>query len=492
MMKNKLFALFLSFILLVTGIVPHSQVIAKALDGSEIFFTYINHGDHIEITGATTPYIRNHNGHFSYGMTIPEEIDGLPVTEIAQGGLSGIRMHQMIWPEWITSIPANCFQNCRSLQTIILPETLERIDAKAFDGCDALRDVLYKGDDADWDAIAVGAGNSYLHNAHILTNFNRSNGREMNFVFGEDDWSFKNSDLKEYLLREESLEHYLEGCHPDTIDRSKKLAFPLEYMGACGGFALASYIVCCGILEPSDIYEGAETLHDIPLCQESIEAICYYFQRCSRGELIEALNPEMEIAYIESGALLSDLEQGKPVWFSYFIPELGGHAVIAYGVEEGEWQYNDTSYTNRILVYDNNKEGFQDETCIYYNEAFEEMYIPCWESVVKFSGFIHEPDRIPYGIRNFTAYSSTYETGDLDKDESVNAVDAAQLLAAAAAEGTGSDSGFVNGQRYAADVNGDGELNALDAALMLEYAAYTGAGGELWFEEYLAQINGEI
>ena len=92
-------------------------------------------------------------------------------------------------------------------------------------------------------------------------------------------------------------------------------------------------------------------------------------------------------------------------------------------------------------------------------------------------------------IRNFTVYSSTYETGDLDKDESVNAVDAAQLLAAAAAEGSGSDSGFVNGQRYAADVNGDGELNALDATLILQYAAYTGAGGELSFEEYLAQEN---
>ncbi len=483
-MKHRAIVMVLSLALMLTDFLPGGQLMAEAVEASDIFFSYTNHGDHIEITGAATPYIRNRNGHFSYGMTIPEEIDGLPVTEIADGGLSGIRMYQIIWPEWITTIPANCFQDCRSLETIILPETLERIDANAFAGCDALRDVLYKGDDAGWDALSVGAGNSYLHKAHILTNFNRASSRDMQFVFGEDDWSFQNGDLTAYLLSEEAVENYLEGCHPSTIDKSKTMSFPAQYMGACSGFALASYLVCCGILEPSDIYAGAETLHDIPLCQESVEAICYCFQRATRGHLMEAVSPEMEIDYIESGALLSDLEQGRPVWFSYFIPELGGHAVVAYGVEEGTWEYHDTAYTSRILVYDNNKEGFQEEACIYYNGDFEDMYIPYWESGVSFSGFIHEPDRIPYGIRSGTAYQSAYVIGDPNQDNVIDAVDAAEILTAAPAEGAGSDSGFVNGQRHAADVNADGMFNAQDAALILQYAAYAGAGGELSFEAF--------
>ena len=195
----------------------------------------------------------------------------------------------------------------------------------------------------------------------------------------------------------------------------------------------------------------------------------------------------MEIDYIESGALLSDLEQGRPVWFSYFIPGVGGHAVVAYGVEEGNWQYDGMNYTQRILVYDNNKEGFQEEACIYYNGDFEELYIPYWESSVSFSGFIHEPDRIPYGIRSGTAYQSSYAIGDPDRNNVIDAVDAAAILLAAAAEGAGSDSGLNNGQRFAADVNADGSMNAQDAACILEYGAYQGAGGVLSFEEYLVQ-----
>lgn len=486
-MKQKLTALFAGFALMLTCLFSGVPQTAEAAETPDIFFSYINHGDHIEITGAATPYIRSSNGHFSYGMTIPHEIEGLPVTEIAEGGLSGIRMYQIIWPEWITSIPANCFQDCRSLETIILPETLERIEANAFAGCDALRDVMYKGDAAGWDALLVGAGNSPLHNAHILTDFNRANGREIEFIFGEDDWRFQNGDLTAYLLSEGAVENYLEGCHPSTIDKSKAMTFPAEYMGACSGFALISYMACCGILEPSDIYAGAETLHEIPLCEESIEAICYCFHRAVRGHLIEAVSPEMEIDYIESGALLSDLEQGRPVWFSYFIPGVGGHAVVAYGVEEGNWQYDGMNYTQRILVYDNNKEGFQEEACIYYNGDFEELYIPYWERSVSFSGFIHEPDRIPYGIRSGTAYQSAYAIGDPDRNNVIDAVDAAAILLAAAAEGAGRDSGLNNGQRFAADVNADGSMNAQDAACILEYGAYQGAGGVLSFEEYLVQ-----
>lgn len=493
-MKNKVIAVFFSFALVLTGYLPYGRAIAKAMDGSEIFFEYINHGNHIEITGPTTPYIRDRNGHFSYGMTIPEEIDGLPVTEIAEGGLSGIRMRQMIWPEWITSIPANCFQNCKTLETIILPDTLEQIDANAFDGCSRLRDVLYKGDDVEWDALSVGTGNAPLQQAHILTNYNRSNGRDTEFVFGEDNFSFKNGDLTEYLLNTESVEYYLEGCHPETIENNSKLLHAgREYEGACGGFALASYMVCCGILEPSDIYEGAETLHDIPMCQEAVEAVCYYWQQSIGDDLYTARTDEMKVEYIESGQFLSDLEQGKPVYLGYFIPCLGGHAVVAYGVEQGEWQYNQMTYKNRLLIYDNNMDGFTDKACIYYNGDLEDMYVPYWDEryqsgkydklnisnwdpIIGFGDVFWEPDRIPYGIRTRTIYEPTYKAGDLDKDESVNAVDAAEILTAAASVGSGSDSGLNNGQQYAADVNADGELNAVDAALVLQYAAYVGAG----------------
>ncbi|HHX54459.1 MAG TPA: leucine-rich repeat domain-containing protein [Clostridiales bacterium] len=92
-------------------------------------------------------------------ITVPETIDGLPVTEIMATAFSGTekveniilpnsieiigkfafaQMPQLIsvkLPEGITEIPDSCFENARSLSKIVLPETLKSIGNSAFSGC---------------------------------------------------------------------------------------------------------------------------------------------------------------------------------------------------------------------------------------------------------------------------------------------------------------------------------------------------------------------
>ncbi len=75
--------------------------------------------------------------------------------------------------------------------------------------------------------------------------------------------------------------------------------------------------------------------------------------------------------------------------------------------------------------------------------------------------------------------------GDVNADKQVNAADAAIILSAAAAAGSGNTSGLTAEQQKAADVNLDSASDALDAALVLQYAAYAGAGGALSFEDFL-------
>lgn len=70
------------------------------------------------------------------------------------------------------------------------------------------------------------------------------------------------------------------------------------------------------------------------------------------------------------------------------------------------------------------------------------------------------------------------ELGDLNGDGEVNAVDAADLLIAAALIGAGESSGLTDEQKIAADVDGNEELNAVDASIILQYAAACGAGVE--------------
>ncbi len=77
--------------------------------------------------------------------------------------------------------------------------------------------------------------------------------------------------------------------------------------------------------------------------------------------------------------------------------------------------------------------------------------------------------------------------GDVNSDRQVNAADAALLLRAASAIGSGGASGLTADQQNAADVNGDGTMNAMDAALILQYAAYVGSGGTMTIDKFLQQ-----
>ncbi len=85
-------------------------------------------------------------------------------------------------------------------------------------------------------------------------------------------------------------------------------------------------------------------------------------------------------------------------------------------------------------------------------------------------------------LRESTGSSSL---GDVNLDGNVDAADAAAILIAAAAVGSGAESGLDAEQEALADLNADGAFDASDAALVLQYAAYAGAGGDATIEEFL-------
>lgn len=75
--------------------------------------------------------------------------------------------------------------------------------------------------------------------------------------------------------------------------------------------------------------------------------------------------------------------------------------------------------------------------------------------------------------------------GDVNEDGNVDSLDAAEVLVAAAAMGSGGESGLTDTQMAAADCNGDGAVDALDAAEILRYAAAVGSGFEGTMEDFV-------
>lgn len=115
------------------------------------------------------------------------------------------------------------------------------------------------------------------------------------------------------------------------------------------------------------------------------------------------------------------------------------------------------------------------------------------------SVLLYEVDAETIGVKADTDGDGIYETpadelpepslGDVNADGRVDASDAAALLTAAAAAGTGTEDVLDAAAQLRADVNADGAYNASDAAILLQYAAAAGTGSTLTLEEFIASLT---
>lgn len=95
-------------------------------------------------------------------LEIPAEIDGLPVTSIANYAFfkcSGITA--IILPESLKNVERMAFKDCSSLKTVCLFPGVSIIGTSAFEGCSSINRVLYYGTRAEFEELlkATGSGN---------------------------------------------------------------------------------------------------------------------------------------------------------------------------------------------------------------------------------------------------------------------------------------------------------------------------------------------
>ncbi|MGM1018816.1 MAG: CapA family protein [Actinomycetota bacterium] len=91
-------------------------------------------GDHAKLSATTA--------EMPTTVTIPDLVEGVPVTIIGRGAFSGqTALTAVSIPPSVTTLGAEAFRGCESLNSIELPADLEVINAKAFEGCAALRTV---------------------------------------------------------------------------------------------------------------------------------------------------------------------------------------------------------------------------------------------------------------------------------------------------------------------------------------------------------------
>lgn len=311
---------------------------------------------------------------------------------IGKRAFYGCKMRSLTLPESVTEIGEEAFAKCEILKYANLPDTLrtikqgtfadddimsmisipasvERIESHAFAGCEKLNTICYKGSADAWSVLSVGNGNENLLKATILCDYNKQKV-DRNYIFDpeKDTWSFSNKDLEYYSLSEESIEEMTSGMNITDQYQIQNYWNETEgYNGACLGFAITSMLAAAGILDPSELDPDAKCLHDVKLTDEVRELITYYW-------VVQGTD-----AFKESDIRTSEkwdyyLEQGIPVLFWYggfYYNEEGknvflGHAVVAYGVERGHFEFDGNVFTTKLLTYDSNvttENGW--DGCIY-------------------------------------------------------------------------------------------------------------------------------
>lgn len=163
--------------------------------------------------------------------------------------------------------------------------------------------------------------------------------------------------------------------------------------GVCYGYSTLQILTHNGIISPSDIQEGAETLYDIVFDDKVNDAIFYY--QCTQGFIQENVMGEYYCSYDDAEAcadLISHsqkaMESGKYFQICYSLPQ-GLHAVTGIGIADGSWVYNDKTYDKCILTLDSNAVypedetrafGFKEKCCIFINSEEGCFYIPGYEA----------------------------------------------------------------------------------------------------------------
>ncbi len=79
----------------------------------------------------------------------------------------GTAMTTVTMPENITDITYRSFAYCENLISVVIPESVQSINTYAFEGDYNLHHVLYKGDQAQWDALGVDSAELINANLHL-------------------------------------------------------------------------------------------------------------------------------------------------------------------------------------------------------------------------------------------------------------------------------------------------------------------------------------
>lgn len=239
------------------------------------------------------------------------------------------------------------------------------------------------------DAAASLQQDSYIY-------LQAKNEQDNSFVFGQDQWNFGNyntyfdpTSSEDYYISQDDLNALLENV--SNIDRFYINAMQRsKWGGSCHGMSTTAILSKVDVISPDQLQTGASNLYDVTKTSndDDIESLINFYHLSQATTPLQ--NDKSQFSLKTTAEQLSELEQkasrvptgGNPVLLCFGMygtdkadnayKRLGGHAIVAYGVEyKGDGWFDgwgwEPGYDSRILLYDCNYP--KDVTYLYFNHG---------------------------------------------------------------------------------------------------------------------------
>lgn len=214
------------------------------------------------------------------------------------------------------------------------------------------------------------------------------------FTLGQNNWRFANSTTalgEHYFITDEDYAVLLSNLK-NTEKKSALLQFQGEsFGGCCYGMSATAVLAYYGLIDYE--YYCSDTDVAVPTClydltadgenptPEIISLINYYqASQCmdvSRQYAVRMVYKMTEAERLQY--LIDSLKDGTPQVLTFWgnlsnvtaTPYWGGHAVVAYGVEYGNYRVNGKNYDGRVLIYNNAApmDALVNQNAFYFNTS---------------------------------------------------------------------------------------------------------------------------
>lgn len=228
-----------------------------------------------------------------------------------------------------------------------------------------------------------------------------SYGSNENYTFGVDDYSFLNTSKyfnNDYYHISDEYKKFYEKLDNKSYESIKnrtqiKAGENNKWTGSCYGLACMEILVKTGKLLPGSIYNGAESLYQIPVPKENeeVEALINYYHlqqftdysEKKLNSIASVTSDDKKVNMVIAAAEKAQKDKTPALLvFDYSknksSQSMEAHAVVIFGIEHGEWHIDSSgvTYDSRILISDSNTFGFNDDCCLYFDSNTHEWEIP--------------------------------------------------------------------------------------------------------------------